>query len=88
MDELRAIADYRKSIVNFERVQEAGVGGAGAVAILGGQAGGQAGQAIRSSAAAAGSNQFRPPDASAPEERVRSAPLFVSSATLAAFTAC
>ena len=27
--ELRAIADYRKSLVNFERVQEAGIGGAG-----------------------------------------------------------
>ena len=30
VDELRAIADYRKSLVNFERVQEAGVSGAGA----------------------------------------------------------
>jgi outer membrane protein len=29
--ELRAIADYRKSLVNFERVQEAGLGGSGAV---------------------------------------------------------
>jgi len=27
--ELRAIADYRKSLVNFERVQEAGLGGSG-----------------------------------------------------------
>jgi len=27
--ELRAIADYRKSLVNFERVQEAGIGGVG-----------------------------------------------------------
>jgi outer membrane protein TolC len=27
--ELRAVADYRKSIVNFERVQEAGLGGSG-----------------------------------------------------------
>jgi outer membrane protein TolC len=27
--ELRAIADYRKSLVNFERVQEAGLGGGG-----------------------------------------------------------
>jgi outer membrane protein len=27
--ELRAVADYRNSLVNFERVQEAGVGGAG-----------------------------------------------------------
>jgi HAE1 family hydrophobic/amphiphilic exporter-1 len=27
--ELRAIADYRKSLVNFERVQEAGTGGSG-----------------------------------------------------------
>ena len=30
--ELRAIADYRKSLVNFERVQEAGVGGGGGIA--------------------------------------------------------
>jgi outer membrane protein TolC len=29
--ELRAVADYRKSLVNYERVQEAGVGGSGAV---------------------------------------------------------
>jgi hypothetical protein len=26
--ELRAIADYRRSLVDFERVQEAGIGGA------------------------------------------------------------
>lgn len=56
--ELRAIADYRKSVINYQRVQEAGVGGAGAAAVLGSSTGGQAGQAIRSGAAAAGSNQF------------------------------
>ena len=32
--ELRAIADYRKSLVNFERVQEAGLGGSGGIATL------------------------------------------------------
>ncbi|MFI4946321.1 MAG: hypothetical protein ACHP85_23795, partial [Burkholderiales bacterium] len=58
VNELRAIADYRKSVINYQRVQEAGVGGGGAAVVLSGQAGGQAGQAIRSSAAAAGSNQF------------------------------
>jgi len=34
VSELQAILDYRRSITNFERVQEAGVGGAGGVAIL------------------------------------------------------
>jgi HAE1 family hydrophobic/amphiphilic exporter-1 len=33
--ELRAIADYRKSIVDFERVQEAGLGSSGAAVTLG-----------------------------------------------------
>jgi outer membrane protein TolC len=32
--ELRAIADYNKSIVNFERVQESGIGGIGGVATV------------------------------------------------------
>lgn len=32
--EVRAVADYRKSIVDFERVQEAGVGGSGGVATV------------------------------------------------------
>ena len=34
VDNLRAVADYRKSVINFERVQEAGVSGTGAIAIL------------------------------------------------------
>ena len=34
MAELRAIADYRKSLVNFDRVQEAGVGGSGGSATV------------------------------------------------------
>jgi outer membrane protein TolC len=51
--ELRAIADYRESIINFQRVQEAGVSGFGAVTILGGTSGGaQAAQAVGSAAAA------------------------------------
>jgi outer membrane protein len=32
--ELRAISDYRKSVINFQRVQEAGVSGSGSVAVL------------------------------------------------------
>lgn len=32
--ELRAVADYRKSLVNFERVQEAGLGGGGSSATV------------------------------------------------------
>jgi len=51
--ELRAVADYRESIINFQRVQEAGVSGFGAVTILGGSSGGaQAAQAVGSAAAA------------------------------------
>ncbi len=51
--ELRSIADYRESIINFQRVQEAGVSGFGAVTILGGTSGGaQAAQAVGSAAAA------------------------------------
>jgi outer membrane protein TolC len=34
VSELQAILDYRRSITNFERVQEAGVGGTGGAAIL------------------------------------------------------
>lgn len=49
--QLRAIADYRESIINFQRVQEAGVSGAGATAVLSGSTGAQAGQAIQSGAA-------------------------------------
>jgi outer membrane protein TolC len=59
VSELRAIADYRISVINYQRVQEAGVGSSGAALVLSGGAGSaQGAQAIRSSAAAAGSNQF------------------------------
>jgi outer membrane protein TolC len=34
VSELQAILDYRKSVTNFERVQEAGIGGAGGVATV------------------------------------------------------
>ena len=34
VNELRAIADYRRSLVDFERVQEAGVGGGGSTASI------------------------------------------------------
>jgi hypothetical protein len=34
VSELQAIANYRKSIVNFERVQEAGIGGGGGSATV------------------------------------------------------
>jgi outer membrane protein len=58
VSELRAMADYRESVINFQRVQEAGVSGAGAVTILStGSSGAQGGQAIQSSAAAAAATQ-------------------------------
>jgi outer membrane protein TolC len=51
--ELRAIADYRESIINFQRTQEAGVSGFGAVTVLSTSTGGaQAAQAAGSAAAA------------------------------------
>jgi outer membrane protein len=51
--ELRAIADYRESIINFQRTQEAGVSGFGAVTVLSTSSGGaQAAQAVGSAAAA------------------------------------
>jgi outer membrane protein TolC len=51
--EVRALADYRESIINFQRVQEAGVSGYGAVTVLSGTSGGaQAAQAVGSAAAA------------------------------------
>jgi len=34
VSELQAVLDYRRSVVNFERVQEAGLGGSGAIATL------------------------------------------------------
>jgi len=50
---LRAVADYRKSVINFQRVQEAGLSGSGLTAILSGGSTGQAGQALAAGAAAA-----------------------------------
>jgi outer membrane protein len=55
--ELLAIAEYRKSVVNFQRVQEAGLSGTGAALVLGGTAGDQGGQALLSGAAATGVGQ-------------------------------
>jgi outer membrane protein TolC len=55
--ELQAIAEYRKSHVNFQRAQEAGVSGLGAAVILGGTAGDQAGQALLSGQAASSVGQ-------------------------------
>jgi outer membrane protein len=53
--ELRAISDYRKSVINFQRVQEAGVSGTGAAIVLAGSSGGaQASQALLSAAAGSG----------------------------------
>ena len=54
VDNLRALADYRKSVINFQRVQEAGVSGTGAIAILstGAANTSQGNQALRSAAAA------------------------------------
>jgi outer membrane protein TolC len=55
--ELQAVADYRRSIINFQRVQEAGISGAGSVALLANtSASSQGGAAIRSSAAAGAQN--------------------------------
>ena len=55
VNDLRAISDYRKSVINFQRVQEAGVSGTGAVAVLAGSSGGaQASQALLSANAASG----------------------------------
>jgi outer membrane protein len=53
--QLRAVADYRESIINFQRVQEAGVSGTGATAILSGASSAQAGQALQSAAAGSSS---------------------------------
>jgi outer membrane protein TolC len=54
VNELRAVADYRKSIINFQRVQEAGISGGAVVTVLSSTSGGaQASQALRSGAAAA-----------------------------------
>jgi outer membrane protein len=53
VNELRAVADYRKSQINFQRVQEAGVSGSGVVTVLSSTSGGaQASQALRSAGAA------------------------------------
>ena len=50
--ELQAIADYRRSVINFQRVQEAGLSGSGAVAALSSGGSAQGSAAVRSSAAA------------------------------------
>jgi outer membrane protein TolC len=53
VNELRAVADYRKSVINYQRVQEAGVSGSGVVTVLSGTSGGaQSNQALRSAGAA------------------------------------
>lgn len=50
--EIQALSDYRRSIINYQRVQEAGLSGAGSVAVLSGTAASaQGAAAIRSSAA-------------------------------------
>jgi outer membrane protein len=59
--EIQAVANYAKSVVNFQRVQEAGLSGSGTVATLSSGTSTQAGQALQSSAAAAavtGGTQF------------------------------
>jgi HAE1 family hydrophobic/amphiphilic exporter-1 len=60
VNELRAIADYRKSVINYQRVQEAGIGSSGAALVLSGSSSNQGGQALLSGAAAssAQSNPF------------------------------
>jgi outer membrane protein len=54
--ELRAIADYRKSLVNFERVQEAGVGGSGGVATVSGSSSSLSGGSSSSSSSSQSSS--------------------------------
>ena len=57
--ELRAVADYRKSVINYQRVQEAGVSGTGAALVLSGSSSSaQGGQALLSGAASSSANQF------------------------------
>jgi hypothetical protein len=53
VNELRVVADYRKSVINYQRVQEAGLSGSGVIAVLSGGSSGQAGQALASGAASA-----------------------------------
>jgi outer membrane protein TolC len=53
VNQLRAVADYRKSVINYQRVQEAGLSGSGVVALLSGGSSGQGGQAIAAGAASA-----------------------------------
>jgi outer membrane protein TolC len=53
VNELRAVADYRKSVINYQRVQEAGLSGSGVIAVLSGGSSGQAGQALAAGAASA-----------------------------------
>jgi outer membrane protein len=55
--ELQAIAEYRKSLVNFQRVQEAGLSSLGAAVVVGGSSSSQAGQAVLSGAAASSVGQ-------------------------------
>jgi outer membrane protein len=58
VNEIQAIASYAKSVVNFQRVQEAGVSGTGAVAVLStGTGSAQGGQALLSGQAASSVNQ-------------------------------
>jgi outer membrane protein len=55
--QIQAIASYAKSVVNFQRVQEAGLSGSGAVAVLSSGTSSQAGQALQAGAAASSVNQ-------------------------------
>ena len=48
VNELRAIADYRKSVINYQRVQEAGVSGTGAALVLSGGSSSAAGRTSHS----------------------------------------
>ena len=62
VNELRAVADFRKSVINYQRVQEAGLSGTGAIAVLsGGGTTAQGSQALRSGAAAASTQSSSSP---------------------------
>jgi outer membrane protein TolC len=59
--EIRAVADYRRSQVNYQRVQEAGLSGGASVAILSGGSAGDQGAAALQTGAAASSVQSNSP---------------------------
>jgi hypothetical protein len=57
VNQIRAVADYRKSVINFERSLEAGISGGGStLQLLTSGVGGRASSAAALGASAAGNN--------------------------------